>query len=185
MDIERLPIYKIIIERFIRSFRADFSNTIRMLSTFTVKDNKRVEFKDYLSSIDKHTFAMIFQFEEFQSPAMINFDLDLGYSIIDTVFGGTSKPLFNKGKGITMIDLTIMREIYNMVLDNLNAAWSAVHEIKASYVRSEINPEFIGIIPSKENVLVTDIEVAFGKVTGNMQIAVPMESIFPVRDKLI
>ncbi len=186
MDPEKLPIYKIVTERFIRCFRVSFSNTLRMLTNLEVKKIERVPFADYISNTKAPCFMTIFKLDTLKGPGMMAMDLPLSYGIIDIVFGGNSKP-YSKAleKELTQIDLTICREFADLFLSDLNEAWKPVHEVKAAYVRTEINPQFIGIVPPKEDVLLTDIDVSFEGVNGKMQIVLPMQTLFPIRDKLI
>lgn len=185
MDTKRLPAYNTVIERFISNLRVDFSNTIRTLSQFKIKSTQNIEFEKYKSSIKESSFISILNLESFHAPAMINIDQELGFSIIDTVLGGELRPLIKNKKEITNIDLTIIEEIFDIIINNLNSAWKPVYDIRATYKRSETNPTFVGIIHPNDNILLTEIEVTFSKAVGSMQIAIPMKSIFSIRDELI
>ena len=52
------------------------------------------------------------------------------------------------------------------------------------YVRTEINSQFVGIIPPNSKVKIVSNLVEFDKVKGLVEVLYPYSTLFPVRDQL-
>ncbi len=52
------------------------------------------------------------------------------------------------------------------------------------YIRTEINPQFVGIIPPSSRVIVVSNQIEFDNTKGVLEIMYPYSTLFPVRDKL-
>jgi flagellar motor switch protein FliM len=119
------------------------------------------------------------------APILIKLDRSLSYGIIDALAGGNGKEYqYVEEKEFTVIDLTVLKDIGDIIIADLNEAWSPVENIKAQYIRTEINPQFVGIIPTNAKVVTVIKQVEFNKTKGVLEILYPYSTLFPVRDKL-
>ncbi len=116
---------------------------------------------------------------------MVKFDRELTYRMIDVLAGGSgSDYTVDSNKEITQIELGLIKEICLKLIDDLNEAWSPIYEIKAKYVRAEVNAEFIGIVSAESKVIKVDYKIGFNNVTGVMEIIYPYSTLFPIRNEL-
>ncbi|HOJ15130.1 MAG TPA: FliM/FliN family flagellar motor switch protein, partial [Deltaproteobacteria bacterium] len=67
---------------------------------------------------------------------------------------------------------------------DLMNAWQPVYELEFHYVRSEMNPQFAGIIPNEDVIVVVQFEVELDEMTGNIMVCMPYMLIEPIRDRL-
>ena len=113
------------------------------------------------------------------------FESKLAYAIIDSYFGGTDRP-FTKldGKEFTQIELSFMKKVMDMAINDLDEAWSPVHRVDAKYLRTEINPQFVGVVPPSDVIIATTFEVEFESASGTIMIVVPYSTIEPIKQKL-
>jgi flagellar motor switch protein FliM len=127
----------------------------------------------------------IIRLNSLNAPILVKLDRSLAYGIIDILAGGTQKEFKQRDdKEFTMIELLVLKEIANLIINDLNEAWRPVEEIKAQYIRTEINSQFIGIVSANTKVKVVRNLVEFDKAKGYLEILYPYSTIFPVRDKL-
>ena len=150
MDLRDLPIHEIINERFVRSFRVSLSNKLRMLTNVKETFYGVKRFEEIIGETNNPSIMCIFRLESLKAASMVIISPELAFGMIDTLFGGVGKEFDVSRKEFSQIDLTVLREIFNLFLEDINNAWSPVHEMKATYVRLEINPSFIGIIPATD-----------------------------------
>lgn len=181
----RMPILEIIYERFIRTFRVSLSNSLRKISTISMISTDLLKFGEFVNTLPIPSCMCIVRFNELRGPALLVFESKLAYAIIDSYFGGTDR-LFTKieGKEFTMIELSFMRKVMEMAISDLEEAWAPVHRIDAQYLRTEINPQFVGVVPPSEVVITTTLEVEFESASGAIMVVLPYATIEPVKQKL-
>jgi flagellar motor switch protein FliM len=181
----RMPILEIIYERFIRQFRVSLSNSLRKISTISMISTDLLKFGEFVNTLPIPSCMCIIRFNELRGPALLVFESKLAYAIIDSYFGGTDRPFTKiEGKEFTTIELSFMRKVMDMAINDLEEAWAPVHKIDAQYVRTEINPQFVGVVPPSDVIIATTFEVEFESASGTIMIVVPYSPIEPIKQKL-
>jgi flagellar motor switch protein FliM len=181
----RMPILEIIYERFIRSFRVSLSNSLRKISTISMISTDLLKFGEFVNTLPIPSCMCIMRFNELRGPALIVFESKLAYAIIDSYFGGTDRPFTKiEGKEFTQIELSFMKKVMDMAIADLEEAWGPVHRIDATYLRTEINPQFVGVVPPSDVIIATTLEIEFESASGTIMIVVPYSTIEPIKQKL-
>jgi flagellar motor switch protein FliM len=181
----RMPILEIIYERFIRSFRVSLSNSLRKISTISMISTDLLKFGEFVNTLPIPSCMCIMRFNELRGPALLIFESKLAYAIIDSYFGGTDRPFTKiEGKEFTAIELSFMKKVMDMAISDLEEAWAPVHRIDAQYLRTEINPQFVGVVPPSDVIIATTLEVEFESASGTIMIVVPYSTIEPIKQKL-
>ncbi|MEC7277940.1 MAG: flagellar motor switch protein FliM [Bdellovibrionota bacterium] len=181
----RMPILEIIYERFIRSFRVSLSNSLRKISTISMISTDLLKFGEFVNTLPIPSCMCIMRYNELRGPALLVFESKLAYAIIDSYFGGTDRPFTKiEGKEFTMIELSFMKKVMDMAISDLEEAWAPVHRIDAQYLRTEINPQFVGVVPPSDVIIATTLEVEFESASGTIMIVVPYSTIEPIKQKL-
>lgn len=181
----RMPILEIIYERFIRSFRVSLSNSLRKISTISMISTDLLKFGEFVNTLPIPSCMCILRFNELRGPALMVFESKLAYAIIDSYFGGTDRPFTKiEGKEFTQIELSFMRRVMDMAIQDLEEAWAPVHRIDAQYIRTEINPQFVGVVPPSDVIITTTFEVEFDSASGTIMIVIPYSTIEPIKQKL-
>ena len=181
----RMPILEIIYERFIRSFRVSLSNSLRKISTISMISTDLLKFGEFVNTLPIPSCMCIMRFNELRGPALLVFESKLAYAIIDSYFGGTDRPFTKiEGKEFTQIELSFMKKVMDMAIADLEDAWAPVHRIDAQYLRTEINPQFVGVVPPSDVIIATTLEIEFEAASGTIMIVVPYSTIEPIKQKL-
>jgi flagellar motor switch protein FliM len=180
----RLPIMEILNERFTRCFRVSFSNYIRMISTIKYS-SRRLTFGEWVKENQQHTFMSVLRLKSLKAPMLIHFDREFSYGTINLLAGEESRGFEPEGsKEFTQIELSMLRPVADLVINDLNEAWFPVENIQAEYLRTEINAQFVGIIPPDERVIAITFEIEFSNRKGAIELLFPYSMLFPIRDKL-
>jgi flagellar motor switch protein FliM len=181
----RMPILEIIYERFIRSFRVSLSNALRKISTVSMISTDLLKFGEFVNTLPTPSCMCIMRFNELRGPAILVFESKLAYAIIDSFFGGTDRPFTKvEGKEFTQIELSFMKNIMDTAIADLEEAWAPVHRVDAQYLRTEINPQFVGVVPPSDVVIATTLEVEFESASGTIMVIIPYSTIEPIKQKL-
>ena len=181
----RMPILEIIYERFIRQFRVSISNSLRKISTISMISTDLLKFGEFVNTLPIPSCMCIMRFNELRGPALMVFESKLAYAIIDSYFGGTDRPFTKiEGKEFTSIELSFMRRVMDMAIADLEEAWAPVHKIDCQYVRTEINPQFVGVVPPSDVIIATTFEIEFESASGTIMVVIPYSTIEPIKHKL-
>ena len=181
----RMPILEIIYERFIRSFRVSLSNSLRKICSISMISTDLLKFGEFVNTLPIPSCMCIMRFNELRGPVLLVFESKLAYAIIDSYFGGTDRP-FSKleGKEFTQIELSFMKKVMDMAILDLDEAWAPVHRVDAQYLRTEVNPQFVGVVPPSDVIIAQTFEVEFESASGTIMIVVPYSTIEPIKQKL-
>jgi flagellar motor switch protein FliM len=69
-------------------------------------------------------------------------------------------------------------------IDDLEKAWEPVYPLKIGYSRTEINPQFVAVVPPSDVVIATTFDVELEKVSGTIKIVIPYATLEPIKSKL-
>jgi flagellar motor switch protein FliM len=181
----RMPVLDIIYERFIRSFRVSLSNSLRKIATISMISTDLLKFGEFVNTLPIPSCMCIMRFNELRGPALIVFESKLAYAILDSYFGGSDRPFTKiEGKEFTSIELSFMKRVMDMAVVDLEEAWSPIHRIDAQYIRTEINPQFVGVVPPSDVIITTTFEVEFESASGTIMVVIPYSTIEPIKQKL-
>jgi flagellar motor switch protein FliM len=181
----RMPMMDLINDRFTRSFRVSLSSVLRKTTSVNVINREMSKFGELLTTLPIPTCICVLRLNELRGPALIIIESKLSYAIIDSFFGGKDRP-FTKvdGKEFTKIELTFMKRIIDIAIRDLEEAWTPIQPLDIQFMRAEINPQFVGIVPPSEVVLNTTYEIEFESASGTVMVVFPYSTIEPVKQKL-
>ena len=181
----RLPTLDIIYERFIRQFRISLSSSLRKIASINIISTDMLKFGEFVNTLPIPSCMAILRYEELRGPALMVFESKLVYALIDSYFGGTDRP-FTKidGKEFTPIELGIIRKVIDLAISDLQDAWAPVFETTVTYIRTEVNPQFVGVVPPSDIIVSTTLEVELENASGTISIVVPYSTLEPIKQKL-
>src|SRR5580693_2329650 len=141
----RLPQLDVIYEKFMRAFRVSLSSALRKIASLNHASTDFLKFGEFINTLPMPTCMSVLRFNALRGSALIVIESKLAYALVDSFFGGDDRP-YSKidGKDFTQIELSIVRKVVDLAIDDLEAAWESVEKIDASFVRTEINPQFVG-----------------------------------------
>ena len=181
----RMPTLDIIYERFIRLFRMSLSNSLRKIAAISVISTDLIKFGEFVNTLPIPSCMCIMRFESLRGPAIFVFESKLAYALVDSFFGGTDRPYTKmEGKEFTRIELSIMRKVMDLAIKDLEEAWLPVHKVDANYVRTEVNPQFVGVVPPTDVIVSTTFEVELENASGTLALVVPYATLEPIKNKL-
>lgn len=181
----RMPTLDIIYERFIRLFRISLSNSLRKIASISIISTDLLKFGEFVNTLPIPSCMCIMRFESLRGPALLVFESKLAYALVDSYFGGTDRPYTKiEGKEFTRIELSIMDKVMELALKDLEDAWAPVHKTDIQYVRTEVNPQFVGVVPPSDVIISTTFEVELENASGTIALVIPYSTIEPIKAKL-
>jgi flagellar motor switch protein FliM len=181
----KMPTLDLIYERFVRLFRMSLSNSLRKIASISIISTDLLKFGEFVNTLPIPSCVGILRSESLRGPALLVFESKLAYALIDSYFGGTDRP-YSKidGKEFTRIELMIMNKVMSLSIADLEEAWSPVHKISLLHLRTETNPQFVGVVPLSEVIISTTFEVELENASGTIALVIPYSTIESIKNKL-
>jgi len=181
----RLPQLEVIYEKFMRAFRVSLSSTLRKIASITLTSTEFLKFGEFINTLPMPTCMSVLRFGTLRGSALMVIESKLAYALVDSFFGGADRPYTKiDGKEFTQIELSIVKKVVELAINDLENAWASVEKIDCSFVRTEVNPQFVGIVPPTDVVIASTFDVELENATGTISVVVPYATIEPIKQKL-
>ncbi len=181
----RMPMIGVINERFATNFRTNLSGMVRKIVDIETEPIDMVKFEDFRLSLPVPTSLHVFRIDPLAGQALVVFDGPLVFSLIECYLGGKgTEHVRIEGREFTPIENGMIQKVVRACLEDLAEAWERVFKLEMIYMRSEVNPEFAGIVLPGDLVIVTKCKVDIEGVGGLLTLCIPYSTIEPIRDRL-
>lgn len=181
----RFPQLEVIYEKFMRAFRVSLSSSLRKIASITHTSTEFLKFGEFINTLPLPTCMSVLRFGNLRGSALMVIESKLAYALVDSFFGGAERPYTKiDGKDFTPIELSIVQKVVQLGINDLESAWASVEKINCSFVRTEVNPQFVGIVPPTDIVIASTFDVELENATGAISIVVPYATIEPIKQKL-
>lgn len=181
----RMPSLDAIHDRFARFFRNTLSSMLRKMVDITPVSLDTIKFGNFMRSLPVPSSIHIIRVEPLRGNALVIVEAKLVFGLIDSFFGGKGAGTMKvEGREFTAIEQRMLIKVVHSAIKELASSWQPVYELEMNYVRSEMNPQFAGIIPNEDVIVVAQFEVEMDEMTGNIMVCLPYMLIEPIRDRL-
>ena len=181
----RLPQLEVIYEKFMRSFRVSLSSSLRRIASITLTSTEFIKFGEFINTLPIPTCMSVLRFNNLRGSALFVIEAKLAYALVDSFFGGSDRPYAKlDGKEFTPIELQIVKKVVELAINDLEAAWSTIEKIDCTFQRTEINPQFVGIVPPTDVVIASTFDIELENINGTVSIVIPYATIEPIKQKL-
>jgi flagellar motor switch protein FliM len=182
----RMPTLEVINERFARLLRIELFNFLRRTVEVSVGSVRIIKYSDFIHNLVVPTNLNLIQMKPLRGNALMVFDPNLVFLVVDTMFGGDGR--FHtriEGRDFTQTEQRIIQRILNIVFETYSKSWDPVYPIQFEYVRSEMNTQFANIATPNEVVVAITFNVELGPASGEIHFCLPYSMIEPIRDILM
>ncbi|MFW6146912.1 MAG: flagellar motor switch protein FliM [Thermodesulfobacteriota bacterium] len=181
----RMPTLHMINERFVGILRTELTAATRSVVDVNISSTESMRFGEFFRSLPLPTSLNIFKMEPLRGFSLLVMEGTLVFSFVDTLFGGKGTSQVKlEGRNFTSVESKIINKIVKIALSGFQQAWSDVYEIKTVFARSEMDPQFAGIVTPNDMVIVTRFIIDLENASGSMTLCIPHATLEPVRDKL-
>ena len=181
----RMPTLEIINERFARVFRTTLSTQLRKVVDISAASTNIINFGEFLKTLFVPTSLHIFRMEPIRGQAVLVLESNLVFSLVDAFLGGKGiKGIKIEGREFTNIENRMIRKVVDAALADYEKAWNPVYAVSIRFSRSEINPQFVGIVPHTDLVVATSFELDLETSAGKLIVCIPYGCLEPIRNLL-
>ena len=181
----RMPTLEIIHDRFVRLFRLTLSNALRRVVDINVRSTELIKFGEFIKTLPVPTSMNLFRMTPLRGNAMMVFETRLVFTLVEMFFGGGGDvEAKDEGRDFTEIESRMIKRVIISALEDLQTSWRPVFPTQVNYVRSEVNPQFVSIVPHSEIVVVVTFDIEIGRAPMSIIVCVPYSMIEPIRTRL-
>lgn len=179
----RFEVLEEIYDKYSLLLRDTLSAKLKSASDADFISTEIVTFREFLKRFARPTCFNLFNMEPFAGWALLVLTAPLFFSLIDSMFGGTGKPL-SRMREFTQIEKRVMQRLILDVLKNLEKAWEVVLPVRTTYRKMESNPDYIRVIAPDDLVVVAGFIIRKNIYEGHLYVCIPYLMIEPVKEKL-
>ena len=181
----RMPTLEIINERFARQLRIGLYNFLRRSVEISVGPVRVTKYSEFIRNLVVPTNLNLVHFKPLRGTALMIFNPDLVFLIVDNLFGGDGR--FHtrvEGRDFTQTEQRIIQRVLNIVFEAYYKSWEPIYPIEFEYIRSEMNTQFANIATPNEVVVAITFAIELGQVSGEIHFCLPYSMIEPIKDLL-
>ena len=181
----RMPTLEIINQKMARQLRAAFSGALRRVVDVSALNVEMIKFGEFLKTLPVPTSMHVFRMLPLRGGALLIIESKLVFALIDSFFGGPGTTFVKvEGRDFTSIESHLIQRVVNLTFEEMERAWEPVEPIQIELERSEVNPQFVGIVPPSDIVVITPFEMEMDEARGNITVCIPYSTLEPIRSKL-
>lgn len=181
---ESLPGLERLNQRFAEQFRASLSRLLGQATEVVPQTVQYTSFGAYQHSLFIPSSLTIVRLNGLGGGAMIMADARLVFRLVDRLFGGSGRSGGGEGRDFSVAENRLIERFSNLLIEDLNNAWSPVLALDCQLIGREVNPVMAVIAGSSDGVLVNRFAVDSEGTGGEFHLVVPAATLDPIRDKL-
>ncbi|MCT2534531.1 flagellar motor switch protein FliM [Aquibacillus koreensis] len=170
-------------ENFARLLTTYFSAQLRTYTHISVASVDQIPYEEFIRSIPTMTILNIYSVSPLDGRIIFEFNPNIAYAMLDRMLGGKGSSV-NKIENLTEIETTLMSQLFEKALDNLQEAWESVVEIDPILEEFEVNPQFLQLVSPNETVVVVSLNTTIGESSGMINICIPHVVLEPIIPRL-
>ena len=180
---DHLRTLEIIFEHYSRLVSTNLPVYLRKNVQVNVASSETVTFSEFSNALSSPVILGIINFAPLNGNIIIDMAVNLGYTILDRMLGGSGTPL-DKPRDFSEIEMTIINRIIVMMTTLLREPWKNVLDVSPVLTRVETNPQFAQVIAPNDMIAIVTLNMRIGEVEGFVNICLPFFTLEDVMDKL-
>jgi len=186
LSYERLPMLEVVFDRFVRMLSTSLRNYTSDNVDVDIHSITSLRFGDYVNSIPMPAILSVFKALEWENFGIITYNGSIVYSMVDVLFGGrkSSKPIRIEGRPYTSIEQGVVKQITEIILVDMGAAFDPLSPATFQFDRLETNPRFATIAHPSDTVILLQLRVDMEARGGNIEIMFPLVTLEPIKKLL-
>ena len=180
---EQMRTLQMIHENMMRLLTTTLSTKLRTVVDFEVASIEQLSYEEFTRSLPEPTIIGISELEPFSGQFLLEINPDIGFAIIDRLFGGFGEPL-PEGRSFTDIEETVLKKVLNWFLSTIPEAWENILRVTPRLRELESNPQFTQIVPSNDMTIIITFSAKIGESEGLINICLPYIMLEPIVPQL-
>lgn len=170
-------------DNFTRNLASSLSAYLRAYVMVNLVSVEQLSFVEFSQCLPSPTCLVSLSLRPFDGNAVLELNPQLVFPILETLLGGTGKPVGKITREITEIEQSILDGLFRIILHDLQEAWHSVTKIDFKAESHETEPQLLQILAPNEAVVAIGVEIRIGETSGMMNLGIPSIIIKMLRQK--
>ena len=170
-------------DKFMNLLQASLTNLFQRTLTVKVISRETVKFGEFIKAFANPTGFVSFSMEPLIGSALMAFEPNLVFSLIDCMFGGDGKPM-EKIREFTIIERRMLQRMATGVIKDLETAWDVAYRLRLSLRKIETKPEFVYLVNPSDQLIIVVFSIGTDSFSGNIHLCLPYLMLEPIKDQL-
>ena len=170
-------------DKFVNLFQGSLSSLFQRSITVKAISRETVKFGEFIKAFSNPTGFITFGMEPLIGSALMAFEPNLVFSLIDCMFGGDGKPM-EKIREFTMLERRMLQKMAMAVLKDLETAWDVAYRLRLSLRKIETKPEFVYLVNPSDQLIIVVFDISTDSFSGNIHLCLPYLMLEPIKDQL-
>jgi flagellar motor switch protein FliM len=170
-------------DKFTRLMQDSLSSSLQESLTIEFVSTEMVKYKEFIGAFSSPTYFSLFSMDPLVGNALMCFEPNLVFSLIDSMFGGDGKPT-TRVRDFTQIELRMIKKFAGDILAKFQKAWSSIYLLNMTLKKTETKPEFVQLVPPNDFMLIIVFAIRSPEFSGNFHIGIPYLMMEPIKEEL-
>ena len=180
---EQMRTLQMIHENLARLLTTTLSTKLRSMVDFEVASIEQLSYEEFIRSLPQPTLIGICELEPFTGQFILEINPDIGFAIIDRLFGGMGTAL-DETRAFTDIEEVVFKKVMRWFLSSIPEAWENIIRVEPNLQEIESNPQFTQIVPNNDMTIIITLSAKIANSEGLINICIPYILIEPIVDRL-
>lgn len=182
----RLANFDILLDAFSRNMSFSLSSRLQRAVSILRENIGSLDYESLINECSNHQLYGIISLEPLKKNGLLIFDANIAFAQVEIMLGGgaSEQGVVTPNRGMTSIEINIVKEVVSESCQELNKAFSPIEPLASELVRVEANPRLVTIVPGDTEMMVASFKVKIDDTVGLMRLAIPYSSLDPIREKL-
>lgn len=182
---EKLPMLQVVFERLKMLLNTALRNFSSGSVIVEISSFKSVRFSKAIKNFSEKDSIVVARAVEWNNFILLCLDNELVSTFIDILLGGgANKTQIASKTQHTSIEQAIMKQLSEVILDELSSAFKVIGFISFVVERLETNPNFVNIARAGDAVMILDMEVTLDQKLCNISFIIPYATLDPIKKLL-
>ncbi|MFO7644689.1 MAG: flagellar motor switch protein FliM [Desulfosarcina sp.] len=170
-------------DKFVNRLQGSLSGLFQRTLAVAAISRETVKFGDFIKAFSNPTGFVTISMEPLIGSALMVFEPDLVFSLIDCMFGGNGKPM-QKMREFTLIERRMLQRVSAVVLKDLETAWAGTYPLRPALRKMETKPEFVYLVNPGDQLIIIVFAISTEFFSGNMHLCLPYLMLEPIKEQL-
>lgn len=180
----KLKNYDLILDSFARNYALSLSTRFQRAAHIKLEAMESMTFDALLQRLSGRGAIGVLQIEPLTGGALLVFDEQLSFSLVEMVLGGTSdnEPMV-PSRSMSAIELNVIRDVISSGCPELDKGFSQLQNIESSLVEVVSNLRLLNFVSHEVGIVAARFKVAIDSLEGDITLVIPHSALEPLQKK--
>ncbi len=180
---EQIRAIKNLHDKFARNFSSKLSASLRSIVEINVVSVDQMTYAEFVLSLSNNVSFNVISLSPLEGNAVFSLEPEIGFAFVDRLLGGFGESV-NINRPFTDIEQSILMDVVNQAMEEMNSAWEPIINASFSIVGQESSPNVVQIVAPSEIVVLVVFEIKLGETSGIINWCMPVIVLEPVLNKI-